>query len=513
MRSFIPFVLAVALSATACTNDPDPDPDPDLDGGTKAAPQVVWHACDQAVEATFLSKHRCGTLTVPQDRRDPDRGTLDLPVLQTWPVGVEPEPGLGTSFGANLGDPANFTGGAAMGATRLRHVGVQLGMRGTVPSAPDLTCPELDALSGQAAAGPDADPGLRSAFLEGARQCASRLRAAGIEPANFDAAAAAADVDDLLSAMGADSWWMGGSYGTQSRVLFRYLHDFPGRLDGAYLDSPWFPGTDDLTGGVLGARSALLELFAACAEDARCASRYPDLEAAWERALLRTARTPLQGVGRNIDRDRVRVLVDDAKLLRFARYSVGGDGSANLRWLPRVITNAASGRLDNHLADLVASDPLFCAGYRPLCIQPAPFAWGVLFTSLCHDQLPGLDEVALRSAVDGDPAYEQVFARSPYRGACEEWATPGQASPPPPDPDGTPLLLIPGQFDSFARPEWSQQHASAWDTAWVFTAPNNTHNTLGFDECGLGVRNAWVRTSTTPPDPGKCAARPELEFK
>ena len=78
------------------------------------------------------------------------------------------------------------------------------------------------------------------------------------------------------------------SYGTQSRVLFRYLDDFPGRLEAAWLDSPWFPDTDDLTGGALGTRSALAELFAACSADHRCESRYPRLERAWDRALLGT---------------------------------------------------------------------------------------------------------------------------------------------------------------------------------------------------------------------------------
>ena len=108
--------------------------------------------------------------------------------------------------------------------------------------------------------------------------CAARLRESGVEPANFDTAAAAADVDELRKAMGVDTWWGAGSYGTQSRVLFRYLHDFPGRLEAAWLDSPWFPETDDLTGGALGTRSALAELFSACAADDHCNRRYPDLE-------------------------------------------------------------------------------------------------------------------------------------------------------------------------------------------------------------------------------------------
>ncbi len=238
------------------------------------------------------------------------------------------------------------------------------------------------------------------------------------------------------------------------------MNDFPGRLEAAWLDSPWFPETDDLTGGALGTRSALAELFAACAADDRCAARYPRLEQSWNRALAGTATRPLTGRGKSADGP-VDVVVDDAKLLRFVRYSLGGEGTSNLSWLPRVITDAAAGRLHPHLADLVASDPPFCAGYRPQCLNMGGFALGVYLTSLCQEQLPGLDADALRDAVAGDAAYEQVFEHSPYAEACDAWATHRPVEPPSADPQGTRLLLIPGQFDSFSRPEWSEAEAEA----------------------------------------------------
>ena len=140
---------------------------------------------------------------------------------------------------------------------------------------------------------PDDDPGLRRRLPPGACPPAPPASAStGVEPADFDTAAAAADVEDLRLAMGVDTWSGAGSYGTQSRVLFRYLHDFPGRLEAAWLDSPWFPETDDLTGGALGTRSALAELFSACSADDHCDRRYPRLEQAWDRALARTATRP-----------------------------------------------------------------------------------------------------------------------------------------------------------------------------------------------------------------------------
>jgi hypothetical protein len=497
--------VAVAVAVAACTGDPHQE--------NPAASALHWHECGAAIEATFLSEHRCGDLTVPQDYTAPDGPTLDLAVLQVWPVGVEPREGLATGFAANVGDPRAFSGGSAAGATRLSSVGVELAFRGTDPSSPTLTCPEVEALAIRAPGLPDDDPGLRTDFLESVTACAARLRASGVEPANFDTAAAAADVDELRKAMGIDSWWGAGYYGTQSRVLFRYLHDFPGRLEAAWLDSPWFPETDDLTGGALGTRSALAQLFSACAADDYCNRHYPGLEAAWERALARTRATPLTGTGHTADHQALDVLVDDAKLLRFVRYSLGGEGTENLTWLPRIITAAAAGHLNRHLADLVASDPLFCAGYRPQCRNMDRFALGVYLTVQCKEQLPGVDPAALRTALASQPAYEQVFARSPYLEACAKWDTPGTKAPPPADPNGASLLLLPGQFDSFARPEWSKAHARQWEHAWTFTAPNNTHNTLGYDECGLSVRNAWAETPATVPDPELCTTPPTLTFR
>ena len=75
------------------------------------------------------------------------------------------------------------------------------------------------------------------------------------------------------------------------------------------------------------------------------------------------------------------------------------------------------------------------------------------------------------------------------------------------------MLLVPGQFDSFSRPEWSQAEAEEHEHVWRFTAPNNTHNTLGYDECALSVRNAWINTPQTAPDPGQCTTAPTLTFR
>ena len=435
-------------------------------------------------------------------------GSLDLAVVQVWPVGVEPRRGLMTGFATNLGDPRVFGGNMATGATRLRSVVVELAFRGTSPSSPSLACPEVDALAVRAAGLPDDDAQLRRLFLRAVSTCAARLRGEGVEPAALRHRRCRRRPRGPPRGHGrglvVGRWILrhpvAGAVPLPERL--------PGPARGRVAGLAVVPGSPTTSPA---APSAHARHWPSCSPRARptLAAR-PATHTSSRPGTGRSVGTgarPLTGRGESGD-GLVRVVVDDAKLLRFVRYSLGGEGPSNLAWLPRVITDAAAGRLDPHLADLVATDPPFCAGYRPQCLNMEGFALGVYLTSLCKEQVPGLDNAALRDAVAGQPAYKQVFERSPYLEACETWDTPAAQPTPPAHPHGTALLLVPGQFDSFSRPEWSRAEAEARGDVWSFTAPNNTHNTLGYDECALSVRNAWINAPRAAPDPTLCEHPP-----
>lgn len=128
----------MSLLVNACTGDAtqqSSQPSTATRETTDTSP-LRWHECNSDIEASFLSRHRCGTLVVPQDRDGGRAGSLDLAVIQVWPVGVEPRQGLMTGFATNLGDPRTFGGNIAAGATRLRSVVVELAFRGTTPRPP-----------------------------------------------------------------------------------------------------------------------------------------------------------------------------------------------------------------------------------------------------------------------------------------------------------------------------------------------------------------------------------------
>ncbi|MFT4108610.1 alpha/beta hydrolase [Propionicimonas sp.] len=463
------------LAAAGCTPGSGAELDPGSPGRADrvVAPSLVWGECPSDVEAQFVSRHECGELTVLQDRERPEGPTLSLLVLKVWPVGAEPEPGLGTSFGKDPGVPGALGGDIAAGATRAGKVSVNLSPRGTVEHAgPPLTCPEVDQIT--TAGVSDQDQATRAAFVSAVAGCAARLRADGAEPADFGAAANVEDIEDLRVALGEDSWNGGGSYGVESRTALNYLARYPGRVEKLILDSPAPAGLDPLTAGALGLDSALTEL----------AGDHPGLLATWRKALGVAGRRALTGVSGG-----VRVTVDDARLVRLVRGALGGDGPEHVAAVPAMIAAAARGTLHPALARLATADPPFCSGYIALCRDRSRFALGLFLTDFC-EQLPA-DRTRLDQAVAGRPAYRRAFAESPYEEACAAWDVP-PAAPTTVAAGDTPALLLSGGLDSFSRPEWSADLAARLgDRAWSIAIPGHTHNVLGSSECAIALRDEW----------------------
>lgn len=477
-------------------------------------PSLEWVECPADVDITFLYPPECGYLTVPADRSSPDDGQVRLLIARVEPVGVEPANGSGTGGLHNIGDPLGITGDIQTGATRGGGVSVITELRGAGPhSEPSLRCPEIDALDRMGPAAPTADPDLTAAFVDAVAMCRERLRSAGIDPADFDVRQTAEDLEDLRRAVGVERWQGIDSQGTASRYLFEYLRNHPDAVEEVYLDSPWFPEVDDVTGGVLGTRAALRRLFDACSFDPACQEAYPDLEQSWRLALDRLTADPIEETYQRVDGTHVEVFIDAGKLLRVARYALGGDGPENLTRLPQIVTAASQGQASPDLLEIVASDPIFCTGYRPLCAGQDGFSHGVFLTTLCRDQVPFIDQAALTEAIDGDPVYEDVFASSPYLLACDAWDV-----PPPDDPTvvpadiDLPTLMLPGQFDSYSPPEWAAGRSAGMSLGWSVEIPAMTHNTVGFSACALDTRAKWAKDPIEPPDYDICATVPPLRF-
>jgi hypothetical protein len=187
----------------------------------------------------------------------------------------------------------------------------------------------------------------------------------------------------------------------------------------------------------------------------------------------------------------------------------------NLTQLPATIAAAAQGRISGLLAATLEQSPLYCPGYRPLCLGVGDqgFSLGAYLTVLCRDQAPFINRAALANAAGDDPAFRELVDGNPYLAACTAWgvapANPVVARPPTTE---VPLLLLVGQFDSYSSAAQARQVAATLPRAWVVQVPGSTHNALGFSDCPLAIRNTWVQAPTSPPQDTSCLESLRVSF-
>ena len=494
-------VAALAAAAVGCSSSAAPS----------FHPSLAWASCPSDVESAFLSAHRCGYLTVLEDRSRPGGRHLKLLLVQVKPASGRVLPGTATSIDADLGDAPKLDADASAYSLRLHRAVVRMEPRGAgLHANPSLRCPEVDRLQPRAVRTPTGDAALTAAFVAAVRDCATRLQGQGIDLAAYDAAAQAADLEDLRTTLRLSNWAVMGSYGSNDATLWDYLGTYPQHVGTAFSDSPSFPTQDPIVTQVHETQQALHQLFRLCATQSGCRRHHPDLAGLWRTALARLATHPLHGTATTADGQLRPVVVDAGRLLRTARFALGGDGPGNVAALPAMIDAAAHGRLDTHLAQLVAVDPVFCAGYRPQCPDPQDFSLGSFLTTFCRDQLPLADAAALQKATRGQPAYQQVFGQDPYVAACRAWPV-GTAKPAPASTGDLPLLLMSGQLDSFSSPTLAATLSAQQAHAWAIAVAGQTHNVLGFSDCMISIRNRWTLHPDQAPDTSQChPATPHL---
>ncbi len=221
---------------------------------------------------------RCGTLAVPEDRRQPSvrKIRVFVGVLPARQRGAHAAPIFwlsGGPGGAAATDDARFAQAIFFAANRTRDI-VLVDQRGVGRSAP-LLCP--------APTPADVDP------LEYAQRC---LRTVGRDPRLYTTDPAMDDVDAVRRALGYRRIVLyGGSYGATAAQVYLARHAAQvaaAVLDGAtLLDVPIW---ERMASNVQGAFDALA---ASCAADRVCSVAFPDMRGDLRTVLTRLRASPI----------------------------------------------------------------------------------------------------------------------------------------------------------------------------------------------------------------------------
>ena len=151
-------------------------------------PTLVPRSCDGDVVAGKMTGVECWTLTVPEDRRNPARRSLDLSVYR---VPARTNPATAPSV-IDLG-PANPLDDNPI--TQVANV-VAIPSRGFGLSSPALDCPEMYAAYLAALGRPSADPTSADEELAAVRTCHDRLTDEGVSLSSYNMDAEVSDVTD-----------------------------------------------------------------------------------------------------------------------------------------------------------------------------------------------------------------------------------------------------------------------------------------------------------------------------
>jgi pimeloyl-ACP methyl ester carboxylesterase len=367
-------------------------------------------------------------------------------------------------LGADIGNTPGYGGMAALPG-RVHRVTYILDPRGSAHSTPLQPCPEARSVT---ALVPDEAAALASA----ARACLTRLQAAGDDPSFFDAANVAADAIDLRHALGISRWNV-ITFGSTSIYADALAQRDAAAIRSVVEDSP-APSTAFHPGNALNA--AWDALVAECLADPGCHRAFPRVAGLWRAASARLGVSPLAVSGGAID---------ETVLTRVVGSVLAREGPQGPSLLPEDLTTMISGSVPNDVSDILAGDAAACVGYRAEC--SAEVSLGALLTATCPTQ---------------PPAGTDVYTRT-----CQIWphaASPGKAT------SQIPTLILFGALDPYV--DATALMARQGGGTFVLRIPHQTHNALGFDDCPISLRNAWVDQPITAPPTTCLTAMPPLPF-
>jgi pimeloyl-ACP methyl ester carboxylesterase len=555
--------LALALLASACDTDgtdedvgpedaaeaPDddattPDVDDDADGEVDEADDPdagdgAWETGEVGafaedadcfgIEVVDLDDDEvtCGSVEVPLDHADPDRGRIELAVAvlaadasgdDADDDGDDDAAGDDADVDAT-GDDADDDGSDGAGRLPMMLLGggpgeivietalteplvrqqfrsdrdvILLDQRGVGSSEPALDCPDLDDDEVQ-------DPGSDvDEFLDALRDCAAGLRDDGVDLEAFNHIANALDVDGVRQALGHDEIDVrGGSYGAHLALHAASLN--PDGIRSLVLSSPVDPSVNYLEGSAGGFQDALDRVAEACDDAPACAQEVGDVEAAVQEVVDRLEQDPEEVTVQPPGGEEVSATFTPATFVNglFWLFYLPEGGFA----LPAIVEQARGGDLST-LAEI-----------RALIDQQLEegISVGLHYSMVCTGEGASFDVEAARDELRTDVLDEHWFSDGGLgaehtAAVCDAWGVEQVYDPA--DftfPEEVPALIVTGELDHVTRPAFGTAVADELDTAHLVEVPGVGHAPLESLEafvpgCGQGIVEDFLADPQAAPD-------------
>lgn len=492
LRSLLFGLLAVLLSVPAWAQ-------------TTTVPRFEPAECNFYVEGNI----ECGYVVVPEFHDQPDGDTLRLSVAIRR--GTDPDavpvmllsggPGEKTTHSASFYLSGGFV--AMAGDTRDFIVFDQ---RGVGLSEPALECPEYtDTLLEWLEREPDADAQAQASY-DSLIACHARLLSEGHDLSAFNTIENAADVADIVTALGYEQVnLVGVSYG--SLLAQAVVRDHPQVVRSLIIDSVLPTGRSffvDTFGTVI---DALTRLIAACTADEACNTAYPNLQQVLFDTIDELNANPaLMFITNPLTQDVYTTrLTGDGLVGNLAIFLYQ---ASLLPLLPQTIYGVSQGNYELMEQLSGAILPAYSALSR-----------GMMYSVFCAEDLIGRTEDELLAAYEalppqyrGETDIEMLMETSPFA-VCRAWDVPAlDPSVKEPVVSDVPALVLGGEFDPVTPFSYAAEAAETLSNSYLFEIPSVGHSVINSSECAASIAAAFIADPTTEPSSACLADAPPVQF-
>ena len=311
----------------------------------------------------------------------------------------------------------------------------------------------------------------------------------GIDVDTYNSASTAADVADIASAMGYDSYNLyGSSYGTI--LALTVMRDYPANIRSVVLDGVLPLQVNHYHSIYSDAAATLEKLFLQCEADPECSRRYPDLEETFWSAVERYTADPF--TLRYYDR-----YADDIFEEEFDGTFVVGRAVSSLRserWIPYVpflISEIADGNVA--VADGWAR-PVYRVVNEPIDNTAAGISMA------CYSFGPTMDDAKLARDREAHSRFVDPDILFIEPAICDEWLkAPVDPIEDEPVVSDIPTLLLSGQFDPATPSRWADLAAETLSNSFSFVLPMTGHGVGINTSCGRTLTGKFLESPTTNP--------------
>lgn len=328
----------------------------------------------------------------------------------------------------------------------------------------------------------------------------------GVNLTAYTNAASAADIDDLMQALGYEEWNLYGvSYGTL--LALTTMRDRPQGIRSVILDSA-IPPQVHIPAQIPATYERSLDLiYGACAADAECNAAFPDLERV-ARDLVAT-----------LNAAPVTVDVQDPKTGETRKAVTTGDSLT--RGTYTFLYNTSVYPAIPFLTDTLSRGEyeILAATSASTLYNSEVFADGMTFSVLCSEEIPHItSEIIAEAERDVDPGIVRAlgFNLESSQAVCRAWGF-READDRDQEPviSDIPTLILAGEWDPTTPPSYGRLAAEALARSYLFEFPATGHFVFpARPSCSVPIVEQFLNDPLAQPD-GRCAAEfgpPEFQL-